>query len=276
MHKRDLISGLKAFLLGSAGRGDGPSWKGQRVFATFLISFLEKLSIPSDEKYDTWQIEVHLPQLMVDAFEQLRTGTDSETVSFREEYEADVGHEVPNITELGKSNIVDQALTVQTTLGYMLREATGLDWIEKEIDSYCNAQNHVLQQTFDKFLRLVYRRGLGDIINNTNASGMSGKFGDTEFRTLVTAGRIMFTFARHIDKSKPSHYKKKGELYCNEWSVSFVGEDGDQLGLSAGIQSVYADLPLAMSIIEEVIKNWPSDTEEQKKVYKANRKVSMV
>jgi len=276
MHKKDLIDGLKRFLeREGTGRGGGVSWKGQRVFANFLIFYLGKLNIPSDEKYDFWRIEPYLPELMVDAFEQLRTGTDSEIVRFRQEYESEVGHEVPNITDLGESNILDQTSAVQTTLGFMLKEVTGLDWIEERIDTYCNAQKYVLQQTFDKFLRLVYRRGMGKIIDKCTKAGMSGKFGETELRTFIAAGRIMFTFARRIDKSKDSYYKKEGELYCNEWSVSFVGEDGDPLCLSAGIQSVCADFTTALGMIEDVIKRWSSDPKEQKKLYKANAKVSI-
>jgi hypothetical protein len=276
MHKKDLINGLKRFLeRDGVGRDGGVSWKGQRVFANFLIFYLGKLNIPSDEKYDFWQIEPFLPKLMVDAFEQLRTGTDSEIVHFRQEYKAEVGHEVPNITDLGVSNIFDQGSAVQTTLGFMLREVTGLDWVEEKIDTYCNAQKYVLQQTFDKFLRLVYRRGMGETIDKCTEAGMSGKFGETELRTFITAGRILFTFARRIDKSKDSHYKKEGELYCNEWSVSFVGEDGDPLCLSAGIQSVYADFHTALGLIEDVIRHWSADPKEQKKQYQANAKISI-
>ncbi len=240
MRKKELISRLKQFVERD-GEGRGASWKGQRAFASFLVYYLERLNIPSDEKYDFWRIEPFLPELMVDAFEQLRTGTSDEIVLFRHEYETEVGHEVPNITDLGASNILDQGSAVQTTLGFMLRETTGLDLVEQMIDAYCNAQKYVLQQTFDKFLRLVYRCGLGEMIDKCTKSGMSGKFGETELRTLITAGRIMFTFARRIDKDKGSYYKKDGELYCNEWSVSFVGEDGDPLCLGAGIQSVHAD-----------------------------------
>jgi hypothetical protein len=164
---------------------------------------------------------------------------------------------------------------VQTTLGFMLREITGQDWVEHQIDTYCNAQKYVLQQTFDKFLRQVYRQGLGEMIDKCNKARMSGKFGETELRTFITAGRIMFTFARRIDKNKDSYYKKEGELYCNEWSVSFVGEDGDPLCLSTGIQSVYANFRTAFDMIEDAIKHWSSDPKEQKKLYKADTKVSI-
>lgn len=274
MHKKDLIDGLKRFVA-SHDKTDKVRWKGQKSFANFLIYYLENLKIPHDEKYDFWTIEHHLPELMVDAFEQLRMGTDETIAGFRERYEMEVGHEVPNIIDLGASNIFEQDSAVQTTLGFLLRDITGLDWVEHKIDVYCNAQKYVLQQTFDKFLRLVYRRGLGEIANKCNNRGMSGEFGETEFRTFIVAGRIMFTFARRIDKNKESCYKGDDNLYCNELTVSFVGEEGDPLCLSAGIQSVYGDFRTVLDMIEEVIKYWPQDANEQKKLYKANVKVAI-
>jgi hypothetical protein len=165
---------------------------------------------------------------------------------------------------LGASSIFDQGVAVQTTLGFMLREVTGNVWVEKAIDTYCNAQRYVLQQAFDKFLRLVYRRGLGEIINGCDKVGMSGKFGQTELRTFITGGRVIFTFARRIEEGNESG---------NECSVSFVGEADDLLCLSAGLQSVYCDLRTALDIIEDVIKNWPQDTKTRNLIYIADKKV---
>ncbi|MFA5124804.1 MAG: hypothetical protein WC473_03195 [Patescibacteria group bacterium] len=274
MHKKELIGRLEQFVVTFEQRR--PAWKGQRSFANFLIYYLGKLNIPNDEKYDFWDIDHYLPELMVDAFEQLRTGTDEETARFRSEYEKDAEHEVPNITDLGVTDTLHQCFAVQTTLGFLLKDVMENDWIEHHIETYCNAQLHVLQQTFDKFTRLVYRRGLGEIIEKCPKSGMSGKFGDVELRTFITAGRIMFTFAKPIDKSKKSYYKDGDKTYCNEWSVSFIGEDGDPLLLSAGMQSIGADFRTALNLIEEVIKNWPSAPKQQKRIYKASPNVSLV
>lgn len=275
MHKRELIAKLISFAAAVPTRTSGPQWKGQVAFASFLVYYLKNLNIPSDEKYDFWSIEPYLPELMVDAFEQLRTSKDEQVAQFRKKYEEETGHEVPNITDLGASDILDQGSAVQTTLGFMLKDITGHDWVEHKIETYCNAQKYVLQQTFDKFLRLVYRRGLGEMIDKCTKKGMGGKFVGTELRTFVMAGRIMFTFAKRIDKSKESHYKDGDNVICNEHSVSFVGEDGDPLCLSAGIQSVYADFRTSLDMIEDVIKWWPQDAKEQKKMYKADAKVGM-
>lgn len=258
-----------------AGHNDHQWWKGQCAFASFLIHYFENLDLFDHEKYDFWRIEPYLPELMVDAFEQLRTGTDEITVKFRKEYEEETGHEVPNIIDLGASNLLEQVSAVQTTLGFMLKEVTGQDWVEHEIDKYCNAQRHVLQQTFGKFVRLVYRRGMFSIVSKSEIRGTGGKFGDTELRTFVTAGRIMFTFARRIDKNKPSHYAKGDGVICNEDSVSFVASEDNPLCLEAGLLSVHADFRTALDMIEDVIKHWPSDEKEQQTLFASNDKIGI-
>lgn len=268
MKKKELIERLKMFSRKSL------DWKGQYAFVSFLVYYLENLDIPKDDKYDFWQIDPYIPQLMFDAFEQLRLGTDEQTAKFRRSYELEVGHKVPNITDIGASNILDQSNAVQTTLGFMLREVMGDENIRYRIDAYCNAQKHVLMQFFDKFLRSVYRHGMYEIIHGCGKRGMSGRFDGVELRIFVTAGRIMFTFGKRINKNRDGHYMKRGKLYRNEWNISFIGEYDDPLCLSAGIQSVNADFRTALDMIEEVVKNWPKEITKQKKILKPDDNVS--
>lgn len=257
MKKQELIKGLQDFV-----DRDKAEWKGQRVFSQFLIEYLRRLDIPHDKKYDIWQIDHHLPQLMVDAFVELRTGTDDYVGPFREMHEAETGRKVPNVTDLGENSILDQSSTVQTTIGFLLKEVTGLGWIEYKVDTYCNAQKHVLQQTFDKFLRQVYRQGMFEIIRKCKLKGMSGIFNETTLRSYVLAGRAMFTFARGNNG--------------HEISVSFIAQDGDRLGLSAGIQSVRANFYSALSMIEDVVDCWPDDEKQQLDTFKPDERVSII
>jgi len=273
MHKKELISRLQGFI---ATLEQQQCSRGQWPFANFLIYYLGKLNIPNDEKYDFWHIDHYLPEIMVDAFEQLRTSTDAEIIKYRKEYEMDAQHEVPNIIDIGASDLIIRSLTIQSTLGYLLKDVMKDDQIYHRIETYCNAQVHVVQQTFDKFTRLVYRRGLGEIINKCSKKGMSGKFGETQLRTMVMCGRIMFTFAKLIDKSKESYYKEGEQLFCNEWNITFVGEEEDPLLLSAGIQSVCGDFRTCLDLIDEVIKNWPTDETEQKNCYKQDPDVNII
>lgn len=264
MHKKELVQRLQQYAANfdhGLGR-DGPvRWKGQLAFARFLAYYLDKLSIPHDEQYDFWRIEEYLPQLTVEAFEELRTGTDPDTVKFRKDYEVETEHEVPNITDIGEGHMLHRFSAVQSTLGFMLKEVTENDWVEREIDKYCNAQAVVLQQVFDKFLLKVYRRGMGEMIDKSAARGMSGLFGTTHLRTYVMAGRVMFTFAR--------------KLHENENSISFLGDDSDPLSLGAGIQSIYADFRTCLDMIEDVIKAWPTDAKEQRTVWHDDKKVAI-
>lgn len=277
MHKKDLIERLRKYVA-SFGNTGNVTWKGQKAFALYLIDYLEALVIPSDEKYDFWHIEPYLPQILTDAFEHLRTGTDELATKYRAMYEKDAERPVPNILDLGVSNVLDRASTVQTTLQFMMKDVIGEEWVEHDIDSYCNAQSHVLQHTFDKFVRNVYRNGMYEAIDKCKERGMTGKFGRTELRTYVMAGRIMFTFARKR-KGKTVYYGSDNKpfhtLPYREDSVSFVAEDGDPLALSAGIQSVEANFKTSLAMIEDVVRHWPSDKKAQESTYKASESVSI-
>ena len=156
MHKKDLIEKLRNYVA-KFGNNGNVTWKGQKAFAIYLIEYLEALVIPSDEKYDFWRIEPYLPQVLTDAFEHLRTETDAVAIKHRALYEQDAERPVPNILDLGVSDGLDRAGTVQTTLQFLMKDVIGEPWIEAEINAYCNAQSHVLQHTFDKFVRDVYR-----------------------------------------------------------------------------------------------------------------------
>ncbi|MES2213526.1 MAG: hypothetical protein V4473_01635 [Patescibacteria group bacterium] len=227
--------------------------KGEIAFAQFFHWWLGKLTIPADEKYDFYQIEHFLPQLAVDAWEAMRTGTDEVALLYRQRYEQSTSRLPVNLMELGE-NILQQASGI-TVIRYVLSAVVGERWIEDKVDAYCHAQSTALQGMFDKFLRLVYGRGLFEVIQASKSSGMNGRFGSTDLRTWVSAGRTMFTFARP---------KKKGD----EVSVSFVAGDDDALALEAGIQSVEANLPTAFSMIEDVIARWPNTREKQEAIFR--------
>jgi hypothetical protein len=280
MHKQELIARLRSKVLKIGGAMSGNNehgWTlGQFAFAKFLIYYLENLHIPSDEKYDFWSIEPYLPKLMVDAFECLRTGAgDVQVAHYRKMYEEETGHEVPNIIDAGESHILHQCSAVQTTLGFLLKDVLGHSEIEHKIDAHCNAQQYVLQQMFGKFVRQVYRQGMCDIISKSKSGGMGGKFGETELRTFVVIGRVMFTFARRIDKTKKGIYRKGESIVLNEKSITFVASEDDLLCWSAGIQSVYADFRTAIDLIDDVVTHWSQDLKEQKKIFREKRSISL-
>ncbi|MFA4998869.1 MAG: hypothetical protein WC514_02510 [Candidatus Paceibacterota bacterium] len=269
MNKKWLIQALSKYHM-----KDTPRSKGTLHFIRFFIDYLEKLDTSHYDKHDFVHIEHYLPEIVADVCERFRTSNDPETLSSRQAFQKELGREFPNITDLDQSNSLDQNSEAME-IAHVLAEVTGQQWVEKEIEVYLLAQQTVLQQTFDKFLRRVYRKGMFNLIDKCEERGMTGKFGETDVRTYVIAGRIMFTFARKIDKSKGGLFQEGEQVYSNEDSVSFVGGDDDPLCLSAGIQSIHADLKTGMDMIEDVIKGWPEQEKEQKRVFKADKDVKM-
>jgi hypothetical protein len=256
MHKAEVISRLSNHI-----QNDEIRMKGERSFAQFFRLWLMETNIPSDEEYDFYDIVPYLPQLVVDAWETMRTGTNSTEIEHRQMYEKEVGQQMLNLTDLGE-NIIEQQLG-SCVLSNVVSAIAGerKEWAEDQVETYCRAQSIALQVMFDKFIRLVYRNGLFEIIQAESEQGMKGRFGSTELRTWVCAARTMFTFARP---------KKKG----NEVSISFVGGDDDCLALDAGIQSVEANLPTAFNMIEDVIARWPKDRKDQEQIFKGSEKIA--
>lgn len=254
MKKANVLSRLKTHFT-----HDKAQVKGELCFAEFFHWWLNRLTIPADTKYDFWNIDPYLVQLAVDAWETMRTGTGATEKEFRERYEKELNTPMVNITDLGE-NLLDQ-YTGTTVVNYVLSAVTHGNWIRNETEKYCRAQTIALQGLFDKFVRTVYRNGLFKIIQAENKCGMKGRFGSTELRTFVMAGRTMFTFARP---------KKKGV----EVSVSFVAGDDDDLALEAGINSVEANLPTAFNMIEDVITRWPKTRTEQERIFRSSEKIA--
>ncbi len=256
MKKAQLISKLCVF-----AENDEKKWRGQKPFAQFFAAWLEKLDIPFDAQYDFWDIDSYIPQLVVDAYEDLRTSDTLYIAQYRKEYVDDVERAVPNLTELGKSPVMEQIMTIQIT-AFLLDKVTGNEYIRQAFSEYANAQNNTLAVCFDKFLRNVYRRGMYDLIQKTKERGMGAQFAHTSIRTFVCAGRVMITFACPQNPTE------------QELSVSFVLEEGDPVALSGGLQSVYANLHQSMNMIEDVISGWPSSIVEQKKLFKVDKKIN--
>lgn len=277
MHKKDLINRLEG-VIGAYEAEKRRGMSGKLVLAQFFLYYFTKLVIPHDEKYDFWDIRPYLSKLFVDAFEELRTGSDIEIVSFRGKYEKEIGGEIPNILDAGDGNDLLKQISSVMNISSVVKDIFKGDSFSLQIEAYCRAQFTVIEQTFDNFLRRVFRNGMHSIIKVCLKSGMSGKFGKTELRTFTSAGRIMFTFARR-KRGKTFIYGPDNKvievLPYQEQSISFVAEDGDPLCLGAGIQSVFCDFFTALNMINDVIKNWPADSETQWASYKADKDVSM-
>ncbi len=249
MKKAELVEALRTY----AERGAEVT-NGRDDMARFLAGYIGNLDIPADQKWDFWHIDHHIPQLVLGAFE------DKTAWQFRMRYEDVSGRTTTSPTDIYGSG-VQQSLFVQD-LGYMLKDALGLDWLADKIDTVFNAERHLLQQVFYKFLSHVFQRGLFRVVDESPKRGMSGTFGETTLRTFVIAGRMMLTFARSGERA--------------EQNVSFVCGDDDALGLGSGVQSVYTDLQTAIAMINDVINAWPEDSSAQAEIFTADEKVSII
>lgn len=269
MNKKELIKALLGYRM-----EDTPISRSTFHFIRFFINYLDKLDTSHYDKSEFFRIELYLPEIVADACEQFRTSTDPETVAISQAFRKELGSEFPNMTDLGQSSAIDQySETIE--IARMLAEVTDQKWVENEIKEYFLAQHKIIQQTFDKFLRQVYRKGMFKLVDECKERGMTGRFGETDLRTYIIMGRVMFTFARKIDKTKGEIFREGGQIYSNEDSISFVGEDNDFLALSAGTQSIHTDLRTGMDMIEDVIKGWPQQEIEQEKVFKADKDVKL-
>jgi hypothetical protein len=133
--------------------------------------------------------------------------------------------------------------------------------VRRETEEYCNAQRNALQGVFDKFVRLVYRKGLFKIVTSGGGE-MVGTFGATQLRAYIWLGRIVFTFARP---------KKKSEV-----RVTFKRLSDDALGLGIGVGRgpIEASLSVACAMIEDVIIRWPTSYEKQKALFRNNNAIA--
>lgn len=214
-------------------------------------------------EYEYTGIYHYLPLYIQDAFDALRTSNEPWIFGYREEYlKASKRDHVPDLVNISFGG-VDRALMIQS-LGQMLWDITGHDFLRQNTEKYFGAQDQVLEQVIHEFITKVYRTGMRDILAESRSAGFSGTFGSVTLRSLYTAGRIMFTFSRE-NSNNP----------FGEDSVSIVGEQGEKEGVRFGTQSVHAEFFTAVTLLREVISRWPGDHAEQEEIYRPDPKISI-
>lgn len=251
MKKEELVKKLRAYARTGGKRN------GQDILSEFLAYYFDRLDIPSSDKYDFFRIENSLANLLVGAIEAFRTSQDEIVIGLRNQYDSIRGME---FTSLGNDRILETAMNA-SALADLIGDVTD-QYVKQEVEALFNAERLLLNQQFQRFAHAVHANGLYDIINESRARGMSGKFGKTTLRSYVMAGRLMYTFARtHITQ---------------EVSFTYVCEDEDPLAMSAGIQSCYADLKTCLAMLSDVIRTWPKDPAGQRRVFAADSKVRIL
>lgn len=248
MKKPEFINSLVDFLM--QGK---ITMRGQRQLAAHYINYFRKTEIAADTRYDFWDLEAYLPQLMLDGFMDLLVSDDPVTAAIREQLEEEALLMLGDASRIGAISVTDQVLWVQSIDG-MLRGAGVHEATCNKVEMLFMAEVRMVELAFRRFVQDVFTSGLFEVINEGTTAGMSGTFGvgpdmPTTLRTFTTAGRLMFTFASDVG----SH----------EESITFVGTDDDPLLLGAGLQSVQTDLATALKMIDTVRTCWPMNSEAQ-------------
>ncbi len=147
---------------------------------------------------------------------------------------------------------------VQTVLGFLVKDLFEGDdrHMQNAVEQYCNAQLHVLQLAFDTFLRLVYRKGMSQLAVECSVGWTHCQFGSTELRVACGIAQVQLIFVRGTKQNSEE-----------ELCFSFLMEEADALGLSAGVQFVCADLRTCLDMIDDVINHWPGDPDKQAKLF---------
>jgi hypothetical protein len=258
MKQAQLVNVLKAYGNTNSESQRG-RMKGQATFALFLASYVERLVIPADQEYDFWDIDNHIPRIIVGAVRAFEKSEEPWIAEFRKAYEKETEHPFYDPTRVYAGNNVGEVLEVEMIkeIIYGIMGPRGV-YLRNDVDALLNAERHVVALRFSQFEDQVYYvGGLSKKIAKCRFKGMSGQFGDTTLRSYAIAAILMLTFSRG-----------SGE---NEDSVSFVCEEDDLIGLNGGLQSCYAELPIALAMIEDVITNWPTS----KSCFKTDKKVAI-
>lgn len=255
MKKAEFVMALNQF---HNGTKFDPTHKGQTTLARFLAQYFDQLVIPADQKYDFWTIDHYIPVLLLEATKELRTSNSQIAQEVRAEYESKLGRAFPDLTVLGPVDIIGQSMT-RMSLQNLIEQVTGEEWVGREIQTLFTAEQTLLTQRFYAFVSQVHRTGMYELIYSSSSRGMNGQFASTALRSYVIAGRLMYTFTREKD--------------TYEENVTFVCQEDDPLAMSAGLHRCSTNLETALSMFEDVIKEWPLNERTQAALFVADKAV---
>ena len=248
MNKSELIEGVLR-----SGRNAGD--KGMKIFSEFFAQWLAEQDFLFQERdRPIPALERFIPQLTADAAHAFRTSEEPRFAMARARYVTEVGHDFPDLIELGASDYNTQQMTARL-IGQLL---SGIDpdrpYIERQWQGYAESQRIALQTVFDKFLRLVYRCGLREMMQRADGGELQGIFGKTEFLTSRSQSYVNFGFLSHPILGKTG-------MKC-----TFVGLDKDPLALGAGFRIIRANLSECLQLINDVTDRWPDDKQMQQEL----------
>lgn len=207
-----------------------------RIISRYMVEYFAHLDNPREEEfpevYDVWP---YLPTLTLRAIRLFEESQLDWVVNNRRLFMKATGGD-----EVCSGILTESSSVAAPLLRQQFRRVMEKSMPERTPDySILEGSYLALDIYFNKFIEEVYiGQGMHERIMSAEKRGIGGVFGETKLLTYDIAGRIMFTFSRGAK------------------SFSYVKESEDKLALGAGLQSCNVDLILALTMIEDVIKNY--------------------
>lgn len=207
--------------------------RGEQVLALGIAKYLNEPSIPGDTIGINWYHDLH--SHLADAFVEFRT--HEKWALLRKAYEIKTeGEKIPDLVDvhiggLHRLGIAHQIARLATVL-------SGETWLQSRLEAYFDAQQHCIDQAWERFVRVGYRQ-LMPRIKTEKHRGNKGAFGTTTLMTYAMAGRVMFTFER-----------------SNGGSMTYVADDSDMHGERSGPNAPATPYAECVAMIDEVSDHW--------------------
>jgi hypothetical protein len=209
--------------------------RGEQMLALGIAKYLDDPKIPGDTIGINWYRDLHAH--LVDAFVEFRT--DDKWRPLRDAYKIKTeGEEIPDLVDvhvggLHRLLVVDQVARLATVL-------SGEKWLQPKLEGYFHAQQHCIDQAWERFVRVGYRQIMPRIKKESHR-GNKGEFGSTTLMTYAMAGRVMFTFQRGDDGGP---------------AMTYVADDSDMHGERSGPNAPTTPYAECVAMIDEVSDHW--------------------
>lgn len=219
----------------------------RKIIGEYFGQFLERYEIPDDVCIGEGTKWEKLCWWLNEGWEYLRTSTDALPQQF-----------YVRMIDLCTDDVLPALINVSCgygdrsslvrDVGYIIADAIKAEDFRKEWKMRCEAEDEVVLQAIDLFLRKVYRPGLFDLLEAKKPRGGEWNFGSTTLQIGILSGRITISFER------PDPFSENG----GKEGVVFIGS-AHKLYARFGIHAFHTTLPRALDMINEVVDSCPTE-----------------
>lgn len=221
-------------------------WNSQNAeFADYLVGYIERLDFSYWEKYGRREFEDNLQQIVIGAITEIRR--------FRAMRPAEDSYS--EVTGYDKIDVFDDDRKIHgidvygsSTATHVIREATKSKEVTEHLDKVLRPDWHAIHAAFFRFLDTAYSRGFYQQVRENYPYTTSLQFGKTTLQGWEFAGRIGVKFVRGDSEDYPDHV------------IAFTCDTGDVHGYGGGLSVNYADLSMALAMIDDVVNGWPEQS----------------